>query len=249
MTIQPLGTFVTIFENSFLDHFVKQTKVSLLLTGLAHAYKRELFDFIWTTMMASNIFLSWITVSIIQTRRSICYQQRDLEKNSSMNRIIPKGKQELNLGTRPMYWHGPSGTSKRLFQHNSLAYPNCYLMRVFKHTSHFACKFHRTQRKMQIVRVRLSHLKMASYCSNCQRTRMLSICYLCAMKWSFSRMAKELIGKSLISAYFIRWNIKAQNLNSKWYWISCWWHSSLFHQCAGYCKDFAHSRAISNWSS
>ncbi len=55
-TIQPLGTFVTIFENSLLDHFIKQTKVSLLLMGLAHAYKRELFNFIWTMMMALSIF-------------------------------------------------------------------------------------------------------------------------------------------------------------------------------------------------
>ncbi len=64
-TIRQLATFAMTFANLFQACFVKPTKVLLPRMEQVHAFKREQFGFILTTMMDKNTSLSLTTAYII----------------------------------------------------------------------------------------------------------------------------------------------------------------------------------------
>jgi hypothetical protein len=140
----------------------------------------------WNTFSFSTI------VSIIQTSRWTCYQQGNLQRSSSMHMATRTSKQELNCGILLMYWHGLLVISRRLFTHHYLVYLNYFLMRDFKHTSQFVYTFHCMEWQVTQHILQISfHLMMTKYNSSWRMLTRISICFLCPMKQSFSRMVRS----------------------------------------------------------
>ncbi len=141
-TIQQLATFAMTFANLFQARFVKPTKVLLPRMEQVHAFKREQFGFILTTMMDKNTSLSSTTAYIILIHRWIYSPHNDWQRSLLILMATPTSKLELNRDIPLMFWHGLLAIIKRLFQRHYRVSRNYYSTRVIKHSSPSAWKFH-----------------------------------------------------------------------------------------------------------
>jgi hypothetical protein len=133
------------------------------------------------------------------------------------------------------------GSSRRRFPLQCLVSQSFFLTKDFVCTSHFACKliFHMWI-QLQIWHLQKANLQTLSLLKvkNCpltfstMLTTMLSTCYLCFMRISFWKTAKESHEKSRTLTPVFGWDPSSQSLEQKWAQISCWWHSLIFYGCS-----------------
>ena len=107
---------------------------------LALVYKKGLSRFASSTMREHNIYLSLITVFIIQNLGPIFFLRDVLLKIFSILMEIRTKRLVLNRDTRHMFSLGLLGNSRKRFQLQFLAFQRFYLMKDFVHTSCSICK-------------------------------------------------------------------------------------------------------------
>jgi hypothetical protein len=137
---QPLATYSTTFGNLSQVAFNKQTKASRLQMELVPVFKKGLLRFDSSTTQGHSIFLSWITVSIIQNLWSIFSPQDVSQKIFVMMIKIRTKRLASSLDTQLMFSLGLSDNSKRHFRLQCLVFQSFFLTKAFERTCVFACK-------------------------------------------------------------------------------------------------------------